>query len=94
MKKILNDPNRFALEMLEGLYMAHPTLVTHTGDPFCLVRTQAPITGKVALASGGGSGHLPVFLGYVGQGMLDGCAIGDVFQSPSLEQMLEVTRRI
>ena len=94
MQKILNDPNRFALEMLEGLYLAHPTLVTHTGDPFCLVRTHAPLEGKVALATGGGSGHLPVFLGYVGQGMLDGCAIGDVFQSPSADQMLEVTRRI
>jgi len=94
MQKILNDPTHFALEMLEGLYLAHPNLVTHTGDPFCLVRTQAPLEGKVALATGGGSGHLPVFLGYVGQGMLDGCAIGDVFQSPSLEQMLEVTRRI
>jgi len=93
-QKILNDPAQFALEMLEGLYLAHPKLVTHTGDPFCLVRTQAPIEGKVALATGGGSGHLPVFLGYVGQGMLDGCAIGDVFQSPSLEQMLEVTKRI
>jgi len=93
-QKILNNPTHFALEMLEGLYLAHPTLVTHTGDPFCLVRTQAPLEGKVALATGGGSGHLPVFLGYVGQGMLDGCAIGDVFQSPSLEQMLEVTRRI
>jgi len=94
MQKILNDPSHFALEMLEGLYLAHPTQVTHTGDPFCLVRTQAPLEGKVALATGGGSGHLPVFLGYVGQGMLDGCAIGDVFQSPSLEQMLEVTKRI
>jgi len=48
----------------------------------------------VALATGGGSGHLPVFLGYVGKGMLDGCAVGDVFASPSAEQMLEVTRRI
>ncbi len=94
MQKIVNNPAHFALELLEGLYAAHPTQVTHTGDPFCLVRVDCPLEGKVALATGGGSGHLPVFLGYVGQGMLDGCAIGDVFQSPSLEQMLEVTRRI
>jgi phosphoenolpyruvate---glycerone phosphotransferase subunit DhaK len=58
------------------------------------VRADAPVQGKVALATGGGSGHLPVFLGYVGQGMLDGCAVGDVFASPSAEQMLAVTRRI
>jgi dihydroxyacetone kinase-like protein len=48
----------------------------------------------VALATGGGSGHLPVFLGYVGKGMLDGCAVGDVFASPTADQMLEVTQRI
>jgi phosphoenolpyruvate---glycerone phosphotransferase subunit DhaK len=95
MKKILNNPNEFVKEMLEGLYAAHPNLVTHTNnDPNCLVRADAPVQNKVALATGGGSGHLPVFLGYVGKGMLDGCAIGDVFQSPSSDQMLEVTKRI
>jgi dihydroxyacetone kinase-like protein len=51
-------------------------------------------TGKVGLATGGGSGHLPLFLGYVGEGMLDGCAVGGVFQSPSAEQMLAVTKAI
>ncbi len=94
MKKILNDPKNFVSEMLEGVYMAHPKMVAHVGDLHCLVRADAPMQGKVALATGGGSGHLPVFLGYVGQGMLDGCAIGDVFQSPSADQMLEVTKRI
>ncbi|MCL6528158.1 MAG: dihydroxyacetone kinase subunit DhaK [Thermaceae bacterium] len=95
MKKILNDPKRFVDEMLEGLYAAHPGMLGYTGgDLRCLVRADAPVQGKVALATGGGSGHLPVFLGYVGQGMLDGCAIGDVFQSPSADQMLAVTRQI
>jgi dihydroxyacetone kinase len=59
-----------------------------------VVRTDAPVEGKVGLATGGGSGHLPVFLGYVGKGMLDGCAVGDVFNSPSADQMLNVTKRI
>ena len=63
------------------------------GDLHCLVNARAH-EGKVGLATGGGSGHLPLFLGYVGEGMLDGCAIGDVFQSPSAEQMLSVTKRI
>ena len=58
------------------------------------MRADAPVQGKVALATGGGSGHLPVFLGYVGRGLLDGCAVGDVFNSPSSDTMLNVTRRI
>ncbi len=95
MKKILNDPKHFVPEMLDGLLKAHPDQLTYAGnDVHCIVRADAPVMGKVALATGGGSGHLPVFLGYVGKGMLDGCAVGDVFQSPSAEQMLAVTRRI
>lgn len=95
MRKILNDPNRYVDDMLEGLLAAHPDQLSFAGDDrHCIVAANAPIEGKVALATGGGSGHLPVFLGYVGQGMLDGCAVGDVFASPSAEQMLEVTKRI
>ena len=94
MRKILNDPNSYVEEMLAGLLKAHPDQLDVAGDPHAIVRADAPVQGKVALATGGGSGHLPVFLGYVGKGMLDGCAVGDVFQSPSAEQMLEVTRRI
>lgn len=95
MKKILNDPNNFVTEMLDGLLKAYPNQLAHAGDDVhCIVRADAPVQGKVALATGGGSGHLPVFLGYVGKGMLDGCAVGDVFASPSADQMLEVTRRI
>ncbi|MEA3336280.1 MAG: dihydroxyacetone kinase subunit DhaK [Chloroflexota bacterium] len=94
MKKILNDPADFVPEMLEGLIKAHPDQLAHTEDIHCIVRADSPVEGKVALATGGGSGHLPVFLGYVGQGMLDGCAVGDVFASPGAEQMLWVTQRI
>jgi dihydroxyacetone kinase-like protein len=95
MKKIMNAPQAFVTEMLDGLLKAHPTMLAHAGDDIhCIVRADAPVQGKVGLATGGGSGHLPVFLGYVGKGMLDGCAVGDVFSSPSAEQMVEVTRRI
>jgi dihydroxyacetone kinase-like protein len=95
MKKILNQPKDFVPEMLDGLLKAYPAQLDYAaGDVHCIVRADAPVQGKVALATGGGSGHLPVFLGYVGKGMLDGCAVGDVFASPSAEQMLEVTRRI
>jgi dihydroxyacetone kinase-like protein len=95
MKKFINDPKRFVDEMLEGILLAHPGELAFTaGDRRCIVRAGSPIKGKVALATGGGSGHLPLFMGYVGQGMLDGCSVGGVFQSPSSEQMLNVTKAI
>ncbi len=94
MKKIINKPADFVPEMLDGLIKAHPDQLAFTEDIHCIVRADSPVQGKVALATGGGSGHLPVFLGYVGKGMLDGCAVGDVFASPSAEQMLWVTQRI
>ena len=94
MKKIINTPERFIPEMLEGIYAAHPDDLDYAGgDLHCLV-TRHKQAGKVGIATGGGSGHLPLFLGYVGKGMLDGCSIGDVFQSPSAEQMLAVTKEI
>ena len=94
MKKIINTPERFIPEMLQGIYAAHPGELTYVGDDLhCLVNARSH-AGKVGIATGGGSGHLPLFLGFVGEGMLDGCAIGDVFQSPSAEQMLAVTRSI
>ena len=94
MKKIINTPERFVPDMLEGIYAAHPRELAYVdGDLHCMVNARAHV-GKVGLATGGGSGHLPLFLGFVGEGMLDGCAIGDVFQSPSSEQILAVTRHI
>ena len=94
MKKLINLAENFVPEMLDGLLKAHPDQLARAEDPYASVRADAPVQGKVALATGGGSGHLPVFVGYVGKGLLDGCAVGDVFASPSAEQMLAVTRRI
>lgn len=95
MKKILNDPSRFVDEMLEGILAAHPdALKAANGDLRAIVRADAPVKDKVAIATGGGSGHLPVFMGYVGKGLADGAAIGGVFNSPSAGQMLTVTRAI
>ena len=94
MKKFLNDPENFIDEMLEGLYAAHPEdIMPAEGNLRCLV-TKHKKPGKVAIATGGGSGHLPLFLGYVGKGMLDGCSVGGVFQSPSSDEMLTVTKEI
>lgn len=94
MKKIINKPENYVNEMLEGIYIAHPDLVTYTANDLrCYVKVNKK-DGKVGIMTGGGSGHLPLFLGYVGEGMLDGCAVGDVFQSPSAEQILAVTKDI
>jgi dihydroxyacetone kinase-like protein len=94
MKKIINNPADFVPEMLDGLLKAYPDQLSYEDEVQCIVRADAPVQGKVALATGGGSGHLPVFLGYVGKGLLDGCAVGGVFNSPSADQMLTVTQRI
>lgn len=94
MKKIINEPDHYLKEMLSGIYIAHKDMVTCTDDDLqCLVAKHKK-EGKVGIATGGGSGHLPLFLGYVGEGMLDGCCVGDVFQSPSADQMLAVTKEI
>lgn len=95
MKKIINKPSDFVSETLEGILLAHPRcLKAVEGDLHMLMRADAPTEGKVAIATGGGSGHLPVFLGYVGKGLVDGVAVGNVFSSPGASQMLALTRAI
>ena len=95
MKKIMNDPVNFVDEMLQGILVAHPNeFKSVNGDLRCIVKAGPGIKNKVGIATGGGSGHLPLFLGYVGDGLLDGCAVGGVFQSPASDQMLEVTKAI
>lgn len=89
MKKIINDSSNYVKEMMEGIYLAHSDKVTLLeGDYRILVRKNK--SDKVAIVTAGGSGHLPLFLGYVGEGMLDGCAVGDVFASPSSDKMLKM----
>jgi phosphoenolpyruvate---glycerone phosphotransferase subunit DhaK len=93
MKKIVNDPHAYVAEMLEGLVLAHPEYYQRAGsDGRVIKRPGAPIAGKVGVVSGGGSGHLPIFTGYVGTGLLDACAIGEVFASPSVDQMADAMR--
>jgi len=91
MKKILNNPDDYVDEMLEGMCAAHPDIYQQPISRV-IVRAGGATKGKVGIVSGGGSGHLPVFTGYVGQGLLDACAIGNVFASPSAEQMAESIR--
>jgi dihydroxyacetone kinase-like protein len=93
MKKILNEPTHYVLEMLEGLCAAHPNYYRRIGEEGrVVVRPDAPVSGKVGIVTGGGSGHLPVFTGYLGPGLLDACAIGDVFSSPGVDLMADAIR--
>jgi dihydroxyacetone kinase-like protein len=92
MKKLLNDPQLYVEQMLEGLVLAHPQYYQRTDDGRVIKRPGAPRAGKVGIVSGGGSGHLPIFTGYVGKGLLDACAIGEVFSSPSVDQMAAAMR--
>lgn len=95
MKKIINEPQAFVDEFVEGILLAHPTLLKAPGhDRRVLVRADAPVAGKVGIITGGGSGHLPLFKGYVGRGLCDGVAIGNVFSSPSSAQILETTKAV
>lgn len=92
MKKIINDPHDFVDEVVEGLLLAHgDELRAADTDRRALVRADAGTGGRVGIVTGGGSGHLPLFLGYVGVGLCSGVAVGNVFSSPSPEQVLAAT---
>lgn len=93
MKKIMNDPKDFVKEEVEGIIAAYGDKISLLNDDFRMViRKDAPVKGKVGIVTGGGSGHLPLFLGYVGEGMLDGCAVGNVFASPASSKMADLIR--
>lgn len=95
MRKFMNDPERFPDEALEGLLLAHSGQVTSVpGQPRAIVRADGQHRDRVAIATGGGSGHLPLFVGYVVRGLADGCAVGNMFASPSTDVMLAVTEAI
>ncbi|MEV5543771.1 dihydroxyacetone kinase subunit DhaK [Saccharopolyspora shandongensis] len=83
MKKIINDPADVVAESLRGMAAAHPELLRVRTDPAVIVRTDAPVSGKVAVVSGGGSGHEPLHGGFVGPGMLSAAVPGAVFTSPT-----------
>src|SRR6059036_1388443 len=94
MKKLINDPENVVREELGGVALAHPDLVKVNIDPHYVVRADAPVAGKVALVSGGGSGHEPMHGGFVGAGMLDAACPGEVFTSPTPDQMEAATKAV
>ncbi len=95
MKKIINSTDNLIAQMMSGITKAYPENFRKIDDEKrVLVYTKAPVEGKVGIATGGGSGHLPLFLGYIGENLIDGAAVGEVFSSPSVSEMLEVTKTI
>ena len=94
MKKLINAPERVVEEMLRGMELAHGGLLRLLPESGVVLRADAPVWGKVALVSGGGSGHEPAHGGYVGPGMLDAACAGPVFTSPTPDQMMEATKAV
>ena len=92
MKKIINNPSDFVDESIDGLIKSHPDIYALAKDNNKVITRTKKSSNKVGIVTGGGSGHLPVFTGYVGKGLLDACAIGSVFASPSVEQIASAIR--
>ncbi|SFR68460.1 dihydroxyacetone kinase subunit DhaK [Halogeometricum limi] len=90
MKKLVNDPSDYVDEMLDGMTAAYPDRLRRLDGTKVLVRADGPVDGKVAIVSGGGSGHEPTHAGYIGDGMLDGAASGEVFTSPTANELNEM----
>ncbi|UCI22811.1 dihydroxyacetone kinase subunit DhaK (plasmid) [Mesorhizobium sp. B2-1-8] len=92
MKKLINRTSDYVDEMLQGLVLAHPSMSLDGEARRVVRRTQSARPGKVGIVSGGGSGHLPLFTGYVGEGLLDACSIGNVFEGPNVASCIEAIR--
>lgn len=94
MKKIINEAKEYTDDMLRGIYKVHADKVKYVANDLrCYCRKEKK-ESKVAIITGGGTGHLPLFLGYVGDGLIDACAVGSVFQSPSPEQIFEISKDV
>lgn len=89
MQKIINDPQNVVNEMLEGFTKAFPDKISKTENPRVLKYKYTPIHGKVGIVTGGGSGHKPAFVGYLGRNMIDAVAVGEIFSSPPAQMFFD-----
>jgi dihydroxyacetone kinase-like protein len=94
MKKLINSPENVVVEALQGMALAHADILKVEYNPSFIYRADAPVRNKVAVISGGGSGHEPMHGGFVGRGMLDAACPGAVFTSPTPDQMLAATKKV
>ncbi len=92
MQRIINNADHVVEDMLEGFIAAHEDIVSRTQNPRVLKYNQAPVPGKVGIVTGGGSGHKPAFIGYLGKNMIDAVAVGEIFSSPTAKAFLDAIR--
>lgn len=89
MQRILNNPDQIVDDMLKGFLKVHADLVAPVENPKVVKARTAPVKGKVGVVTGGGSGHKPAFIGYIGRNMLDAVAVGEIFSSPTAKNFLD-----
>jgi len=92
MQKIINDPGNVVDEMLQGFIKAHSDLVSATDNDRVLKYIKSPVKGKVGIVTGGGSGHKPAFIGYIGRNMVDAVAVGEIFSSPPAQMFYDAIK--
>lgn len=92
MQRIINNPDLVVEDMLEGFVKAHSDIVVKTDNPRTIKYKNAPVPGKVGVVTGGGSGHKPAFIGYVGKNMVDAVAVGEIFSSPTAKAFYDAFR--
>ncbi|MYW23626.1 dihydroxyacetone kinase subunit DhaK [Bacillus thuringiensis] len=94
MKKIINNPEKVVRDMIDGMLFAHSDKLQNMGETNIILRANSPFPGKVAIVSGGGSGHEPAHIGFVGKGMLDAAVMGEIFTSPTPDQILKAIQKV
>lgn len=92
MQKMINKPDEVVAEMVEGYAKAYADIVSKTDNPRVLKYKDAPVAGKVGIVTGGGSGHKPAFVGYIGRNMVDAVAVGEIFSSPPAQMFYDAFR--
>ena len=92
MQRIINNPDDLVNEMVEGFVLAHPDIIRPTSNPRVLKYVNSPVAGKVGVVTGGGSGHKPAFIGYIGENMIDAVAIGEIFTSPTANSFYDAIK--
>ncbi|QRY18433.1 dihydroxyacetone kinase subunit DhaK [Bacillus cereus] len=94
MKKFINNPEKVVRDMIDGMMFAHSDKLQNMAETNIIIRANSPFQGKVAIVSGGGSGHEPAHIGFVGKGMLDAAVMGEIFTSPTPDQILKAIQKV
>ncbi|HFK1747870.1 TPA: dihydroxyacetone kinase subunit DhaK [Bacillus cereus] len=94
MKKFINNPEKVVRDMIDGMLFAHSDKLQNMAETNIIIRANSPFQGKVAIVSGGGSGHEPAHIGFVGKGMLDAAVMGEIFTSPTPDQILKAIQKV